>query len=164
MEQEENLNWTEENTKTLLYFLENISGPWHPSHWAVLIEFVTQIQNWDGQNMPKLSALPKAQRLSLHVSTMMQGFIQSLTEADYFRDTSEFFRFMYSSQSDKNFSLYKFWVRIGNPMDEGDEYWDDFVQQVKEFKENEDNDNFLNYSDAEIASEMERLKMQMEEE
>ena len=164
MEQEENYNWTEENTKALLYFLENLSGPWHPNHWHVLIEFASQIQSWNGKNLPKLSALPKAKRESLHVSTMMQGFIQSLTEADYFADTKEFFKFMYSAQSDKNYSLYKFWVRLGNPMDQDDEYWNDFVEQVAEYKENEESDNFLNYSDAEIGTEMERLKMRMEEE
>ena len=71
---------------------------------------------------------------------------------------------MYSAQSDKNYGLYKFWVRLGNPMDEDDEYWNDFVEQVAEYKQNEESDNFLNYSDAEIATEMERLKKRMEEE
>ncbi len=164
MEQEENLNWTQENTKALLYFLENISGPWHPTQWGVLIEFVTQIQEWDGKNLPKLSALPKPNRKDLYISNLMQGFIQSLSESDYFKDLSEFYKFMYSSQSDKNYSLFRYWVRIGHPMDETDNYWNDFVEQVREAKENDDLNNFLNYSDAEFAQEMENLKKQMEEE
>ena len=164
MELEDNYSWSEQDTEKLIYFLENISGPWHPTHWGVLIDFVTQIQEWDGKNLPKVNPINQAKRSSLFVSTLMQGFIQALTNADYFSDMKAFYRFLYSAQSDKNFALFRTWKRLDIPMEQGDVYWNEFYDAVQGSKENENSDNFLSYSDTEIADEMERLKIELEEE
>ena len=49
-------------------------------------------------------------------------------------------------------------------MEVEDNYWQEFHDAVQGYKENDDSENFLNYSDAEIANEMDRLKLELEEE
>lgn len=164
MELEDNFDWTKEDTEKVVYFLENISGPWHPAQWGILIDFATQLSEWNGKNLPNVNPTNEARRSQLFVSTMMQGFIQALTNADYFDDMKSFYRFMYSAQSDKNYSLFKTWKRLDVPMEVEDNYWQEFYDAVQGYKENEDSENFLNYSDAEIANEMDRLKLELEEE
>lgn len=166
MAQDENHNWSEENTAALVYFLENISGPWHPTQWQTMVDFISQIKEWDGENLPKVSPLNSARRSQLFIPTLLQAFIQSLMEADYFDDVNDFYKFMHEIQSDKVFSMFRFWYRLNCPIEERSEYWKDYTEQIFDFKNNarQDEDTFSNYSDEEIAIEMNNLVKKMEEE
>tara|TARA_R100001460_G_scaffold40052_6_gene75067 strand:- start:198 stop:698 length:501 start_codon:yes stop_codon:yes gene_type:complete len=157
--------WNEESTDALLYFVENVSGPWHPSQWAVLIELVSQIKNWEGQQMPAVSP-NKSKRVHLHISPMMKAFIMALNEADYFLNINEFYDFLNNVQSDEVFSMYRYWMRLDCPLNKDDEYFLEFQQQLVEYKDNLTNlnDSIASYSDEEIAKELEVLKRSIEEE
>ena len=157
--------WSEESTDALLYFVENVSGPWHPSQWAVVIELVSQIKGWEGQQMPAVSP-NRAKRIHLNVSPMMRGFIMALNEADYFLNIDEFYEFLNNVQSDEVFLMYRFWMRLDCPLNKKDEYFSEFQQQLVEYKDNLTNLNnaVTSYSDEEIAKELEMLKLAMEEE
>lgn len=158
-------NWSEENYDALMYFVENVSGPWHPSQWGVIIELCSQLKEWNGQKLPP-TVVGKPRRSQLHISPLMQAFIQALTTAEYFEDVNEFYSFMHNAQSDKVFSLFRFWLRLDAPLEVSDEYWNDFVTEIFDYKENlqELDMKITAYSDEEIALALEDLKKAMEEE
>lgn len=160
MDIEENkYNWDKDSSAALLYFVENVSGPWHPSQWSVIVELCSQIASWEGEILPA-STPSKARRSNLHIAPMMQVFIQALTNAEYFDDVDDFYKFMGMAQSDQVFSMFRFWMRIDAPIDKDDEYWTDFVTHITEYKENleELNTVISSYSDEQIAEEIEMLR------
>ena len=160
MEKEEpRFVWNKENSDALLYFVENVSGPWHPSQWSIIVELCSQIVGWEGHTLPATSA-SKAKRSHLHIAPMMQAFIKALTNAEYFSDVNEFYKFMQDSQSDQVFSMFRFWMRIDAPIEKDDEYFEDFVTQIFEYKDNlQELDVVLSsYSDEQIAQEIEMLR------
>ena len=96
----------------------------------------------------------------------MQAFIQALNTANYFDDVNEFYSFMHNAQSDKVFSLFRFWLRLDAPLEVSDEYWNEFVTEIFEYKENlEQLDMKITaFSDEEIGQALEQLSKEMEEE
>lgn len=158
-------NWSEENYDALMYFVENVSGPWHPSQWGVIIELCSQLKEWNGQKLPP-TVVGKPRRSQLHISPLMQAFIQALTTANYFDDVQDFYSFMRNAQSDKVFTLFRYWMRMDAPLSVDDEYWNEFVTEIFAYKDNlqELDLKISSYTDEEIASAIEDLKKGMEEE
>ena len=86
---DKNSNWSEEAYLDLFFFVENMSGPWHPTEWQTIVNLLSQIGSWDGVRKQMNPTNKIIRKSDLYMTTNYRMFIVALMEAEYFQDFAE---------------------------------------------------------------------------
>jgi len=129
----DNYHWGEEQFEALHHFSEHLSGHWHPTEWGVIIRFLSKIKDWDGGLANSQSEKDMPTRDQLYVSQYMQLFITTIAEAGYFEDLEDFYLFLRNATGDDTYAIFRTWVRLGMPLEEGYDNYQEFLDEYEEF-------------------------------
>ena len=167
----DNINWSEEAYLDLFFFVENMSGPWHPTEWQKIVNLLSQIASWDGSRKQINPTNKIIRKSDLYMTTNYRMFIVSLMEAEYFQNFEDFIQFTKDALSSEYiFNIYKAWFALDCPMNDEHPYFREFEIEVNKRIHSKDiveiEDEKLNMSDEYINSELEKmtLEMKLEEE
>ena len=170
MEQEENSSaWNDDAYAELFYFVEHMSGPWHPAEWQTVVNLLSQVASWDGERK-KINPTHKFVRKSdLYMTTNYRMFIVALMNAEYFVDFESFMKFTQDAVSaDYVYELFKAWQSLDCPMNDEHPYWREFEIETQKrdssIKYKTPDDGELYLSDEYINFTLEKMQKDLEEE
>jgi hypothetical protein len=163
---DKNSNWSEEAYLDLFFFVENMSGPWHPTEWQTIVNLLSQIGSWDGVRKQMNPTNKIIRKSDLYMTTNYRMFIVALMEAEYFQDFAEFIQFTKDALSSEYiFNIYKAWFALDCPMNDEHPYFREFEIEVNKRIHSKDTAEIetitVDMSDEYINNELEKMSLEM---